>query len=384
MQSKYGQNDDEILFQNDDDDNGELINFDQFDEDEQDVITPVDKGKQQIQQTFGDQLQVMKDKEDEEQVIEDIVQFKQNEEQDNVANFGSMHRDEDFQSWKDENKQNDQNEQVQQTNQIDAMTERQEQQAQIIYQPGMIIDMKEFLQKPIDQQHLIQLTLVKDKSGTNKFHPKFLLYLSDQQKVFLCSAKRQAFSQQIHYVLSILQDKFDRKHKSCLGKIKGQGGIFKLFDTGDNPKDAKFLDKVRKELCLINFQNSKQTGQLRQSVIIPKIKDGQAYEFKPLNDADGLLKAYYSLQYKDQIMHFMNKNPIYNKEKKKYQLQFNDRVTMPSVKNCIIYDISCTDKNKFVLQFGKCAKKTYSVDICHPLSIIQGFAICISQFEGKH
>lgn len=43
---------------------------------------------------------------------------------------------------------------------------------------------------------------------------------------------------------------------------------------------------------------------------------------------------------------------------------------MPSVKNCIIYDINCTDKNKFVLQFGKCSKKTYSVDICHPLSIL--------------
>lgn len=48
-------------------------------------------------------------------------------------------------------------------------------------------------------------------------------------------------------------------------------------------------------------------------------------------------------------MHFMNKTPIYNKDKKKYQLQFNDRVTMPSVKNCIIHDINCTDKNKFVL-----------------------------------
>ncbi|CAK82183.1 unnamed protein product (macronuclear) [Paramecium tetraurelia] len=151
MQSKYEQNDDEILCQNDDDGNGEIINFEQFDEDEQNVITPVEKSKQQIQQTFGDQFQVQKEKEDEEQVIEDIVQFMQDEEQDNVANFGSMHRDEDFQSWKDENKQNDQNEQVQQTNQIDAMTERQEQQAQIIYQPGMIIDMKEFLQKPIDQ-----------------------------------------------------------------------------------------------------------------------------------------------------------------------------------------------------------------------------------------
>ncbi|CAD8052419.1 unnamed protein product [Paramecium primaurelia] len=379
MLSQQKENDDEILSENNDG-NVEIVNFEQFEEREEDIIIPLDNNFQSIQYTFGEQNQVLKK---EKNLFQEIVQFKKEDEQDNIANFGSMHCDEDFQSWKDENKQINEVEQVQQMNQIDAMTQRQEKQAQIIYQPDYIIDMKEFLQKPIDQQHLIQLTIVKDKNGINKFHHKYLLYLSGQPNRFLCSAKRQAFSQQIHYVLSILQDKFDRKHKSCLGKIKGSGGTFKLYDTGDNPKDVKFLDKVRKELCLINFQNSKQTGQIRQSVIIPKIKDGQAYEFKPLNDTDGLLKAYYSLEYKDQIMHFMNKIPIYNKEKNKYQLQFNDRVTMPSVKNCIIHDINCTDKNTFVLQFGKCAKKTYSVDICYPLSILQGFAISISQFEKK-
>ncbi|CAD8058598.1 unnamed protein product [Paramecium sonneborni] len=380
MLSQQDQNDDEILSDNG---NVEIINFDQFEQDEEENIIAVNNKNQQIQYTFGDQIQVQKGEIQKQKEIQEIVQFKQEVEHDRIANFGSLHREEDFQSWKDENKQNDQDQQVQQINQIDAMTERQENLSQLIYQPDYIIDMKEFLSKPIDQQHLMQLTLVKDKSGINKFHPKFLLYFSNQMKMFLCSAKRQAFSQQIHYVLSILQDKFDRKHKSCLGKIKGQSGIFKLFDTGDNPKEAKFLDKVRKELCLINFQNSKQTGQVRQSVIIPRIKDGQACEFKPLNDADGLLKAFYSLQYKDQIIHFMNKTPIYNKEKKKYQLQFNDRVTMPSVKNFILHDINCNDKNKFVLQFGKCAKKTYQLDICYPLSILQGFAICISQFEKK-
>ncbi|CAD8060448.1 unnamed protein product [Paramecium sonneborni] len=379
MFSNQEQSDDDIQCENNDG-NVEIINFDQFEEDEQGNKIDVDKNSQQIQYKLEDQIFIQKE---EQKEIQEIVQFKQDDEQEIIENFGSMHCEEDFQSLKDQSIQNVQEEQVEQIDQINTVLERQEYLSQMIYQPDQIIDMKDFLQKPIDQQYLIQLTLVKDKSGINKFHPKFLLYFSGKLKMFLCSAKRQAFSQQIHYILSILQDKFDRKHQSCLGKIKGQGGIFKLYDTGDNPKDAKFLDKVRKELCLINFKNSKQIGQIRQSVIIPRIKDGQVCEFKPLNETDGLLKAFYSLQYKDQIIHFMNKIPIYNKELKKYQLQFNDRVTMPSIKNFILHDINCHDKNKFVLQFGKCGKKTYQMDICHPLSILQGFAICISQFEKK-
>ncbi|CAK67452.1 unnamed protein product (macronuclear) [Paramecium tetraurelia] len=369
MLNQYEQNDDEIQSEN----NDEIINFDQFEDKEEEIINTSNDKLQSIQYPFEEQKQVLKQEGIIENVIEEMVQFKPEDEPDNIAKFGSMHCEEDFQSWRDENKQNNQDQQVQQ---IDTMTERQEQQAQIIYRPNLIVDMKEFLQKPIDQS----LDITDNHQGQ-----KWNKQVSSQIPIVFEWLTQQIFmfSKTIGFQLINSLYKFDRKHKSCLGKLKGYRGVFRLFDTGDNPKDAKFLDKVRKELCLINFQNSKQTGQIRQSVIVPKIKDGQPCEFKPLNDTDGLLKAYHSLQYKDQIMHFMNKIPIYNNEKKIYQLQFSDRVTMPSVKNCIIHDINCTDKNKFVLQFGKCAKKTYSVDISHPLSILQGFAICISQFEKK-
>jgi hypothetical protein len=46
---------------------------------------------------------------------------------------------------------------------------------------------KYFIYLKID--HIVQCTLIKDRSGTNRFHPKFLFYLSEI-KLFLCAAKK--------------------------------------------------------------------------------------------------------------------------------------------------------------------------------------------------
>lgn len=64
-----------------------------------------------------------------------------------------------------------------------------------------------------------------------------------------------------------------------------------------------------------------------------------------------------------------------------YVLNFSGRVTQASVKNFQL--VSPDDHDTVVLQFGRTAKDTFTMDYQWPLSPLQAFAICLSSFDYK-
>lgn len=76
-----------------------------------------------------------------------------------------------------------------------------------------------------------------------------------------------------------------------------------------------------------------------------------------------------------------NKEPYYNVETNSYSLNFNGRVTTPSVKNFQL--IHPLDPTYVTLTFGKVSKFRYILDYTYPWSGIQAFAIALAALDYK-
>ncbi|KAJ1512281.1 hypothetical protein HMI55_006296 [Coelomomyces lativittatus] len=79
------------------------------------------------------------------------------------------------------------------------------------------------------------------------------------------------------------------------------------------------------------------------------------------------------------IVVLKNRLPKYNADMRTYCLNFNGRVTLPSVKN---FQLSIFDESDVQLQFGRVGKDHFSMDVSHPLPLYMAFAICLSSFDA--
>ena len=70
-----------------------------------------------------------------------------------------------------------------------------------------------------------------------------------------------------------------------------------------------------------------------------------------------------------------NKAPRWNESLGAYCLNFNGRVTLPSVKNFQLQLEGASDPNQVSLQFGKTGDSTFTMDYSFPLSPLQAFQV---------
>lgn len=60
---------------------------------------------------------------------------------------------------------------------------------------------------------------------------------------------------------------------------------------------------------------------------------------------------------------------------------FRGRVTQPSKKNFQLTDDF--DEKRVYMQFGRNGKESFNLDVSHPFSMYQAFALALSTFEYK-
>lgn len=85
-----------------------------------------------------------------------------------------------------------------------------------------------------------------------------------------------------------------------------------------------------------------------------------------------------------------NKAPRWHEQLQCWCLNFKGRVTVASVKNFQLVaaaephqNVSVTEQERVILQFGKIGKDIFTMDYRYPLSAFQAFAICLSSFDTK-
>ncbi|CAD8101704.1 unnamed protein product [Paramecium primaurelia] len=267
--------------------------------------------------------------------------------------------------------------------QVNVMTERLNNQNLIFYAPQYIPDIQQFLTSPIPIGKIVQCTFIKNKKGLCYFYPKFELFFSESLK-FLCAGKRQTTKRKSNYIISSDVDIFNSNNKSvCLGNLKygTAENQFNLYDNGNDPNKTNQLETTRKEYAVYSYKKS-SLGVKSINVLIPSIINGQQQDFKPISQNEGIQKAFIQ-QKNENVMQLVSKPPTFSEEKNAYQLKFTQRVRSASNKNFILISNNQENDQEFLMQFGKCGEYYYNLDICYPLSILQAFALCITQFEVK-
>lgn len=190
---------------------------------------------------------------------------------------------------------------------------------------------------PIPQSAgIIECTITRNKSGFNRFYPKYTLMLSEGEK-FLLNGKKRGANKTANYMITLDQDNLKRKGKGFLGKLRANflGTEFNIFDNGENPKKTTPKEAVRNELGSVVYESNVlgSKGPRKMKVLIPMLnKDGNPVEWKPVEKGESMSEQYKDNK-KSNMLVFNNKFPKWNDTVQAYVLNFNGRVDQASVKN---------------------------------------------------
>jgi hypothetical protein len=143
-----------------------------------------------------------------------------------------------------------------------------------------------------------------------------------------------------------------------------------------------------KDLACIMYDANRmgKGGPRKMKVGVPDVEEGKC-EFKHFSHgATGSASMLTSLQSINatNLVPMLNKPPKWNETKGAYSLDFGGRVTRASVKNFQLVDaIHDPDHNNVILQHGRVAQDKFTMDVQHPMSLLQAFAVCLSSLHQK-
>jgi len=233
------------------------------------------------------------------------------------------------------------------------------------------------------------------KRGPFGAFPTYVMYLDGRDTtvttladaVPILVARKRKKAKCTHYVIGDdgAERALNEAHPSYVGKLKANfiGTRFELLDSGARPRawgnaghlgaDSDSEDDVPPRRAL---------AHVRYAVNILGIAGPRALEVDLLDDAG------------DTIRHALESaRPRWNSTHRAYVLDFNGRVTRPSVKNFQLVSrtarasepaaVADATPPPVVAQFGRVDDDLFTLDFAYPFSPLAAFAACLSAFESK-
>ena len=257
---------------------------------------------------------------------------------------------------------------------------------------GEIDDLSEFVLRPAPEGVTIKCRVTREKRGVERsVYPAYYLFLEREEggkKIFLLGARKRKKSKSSNYLISVDATDLSRKGDNFIGKLRANfvGTSFTVFDSGVNPSLRHALpdgSNVRQELAAAIYETNVLgfKGPRKMTVVIPAMThDHKRIEVKPKSDSGTLLERWKSTNMTD-LLELHNKQPVWSDETQAYVLNFHGRVTQASVKNFQL--VHSADEDYIVLQFGRIAENTFTLDYNFPMCALQAFAIALSSFDSK-
>lgn len=252
----------------------------------------------------------------------------------------------------------------------------------------------------------LHCTLTRIKTGWTKFSRKFALH--SDKGTFLAVGIKRPRNRTSNYLVSTHEIDTSTENDDYIGKIRSNftGSEFIAYDCGMNPRKLNkckessplsLVSQVREELATISYESSllgkKKAGPRQISVVLPhvRVQNGECIPIpcRPLHhEVDGLLaladhwsQTAVTHGQEPLVKTYTNKPAKWSSSMRSYTLNFNNRQSVPSVKNFQL--VTANDKNDIFLQFCKCDADKFSLDFRFPLSPFQAFAIAISALDYK-
>lgn len=261
------------------------------------------------------------------------------------------------------------------------------------------------------QRHALNLAPLPNRTGSVKAtlrrhrgtglfsQHQFLLFIdSDEnsQPVLLAVAQRTAAtrgSMKPHYIISSSphEQRFDRSSPHFLARLAGNlmGSHYVLHGRGANPADTTIRQpggqQWREELLELRFKKPTDAPRSME-VAIPRIRyDGTRTELRPSEPEQGLSRAWCSNS-QDEFHYLSSPPAVWDEHRKVYSMNFYGRVGRASAKN---FQLASTlkdfqqDTGGLCMQFGRVEDDSFNIDVGHPLSPLQAFAIALSMFDHR-
>ncbi|XP_053462470.1 tubby-related protein 2 [Nycticebus coucang] len=252
-------------------------------------------------------------------------------------------------------------------------------------------DMEAYVLQPVIRGITLQCRISRDKHGLEKtMFPSYYLYMEagNGRKHFLLAGRKRKRSKTSNYVISVDPTDLSRDGYNFVGKVRSNvlGTKFTIFNNGVNPSRKNFFQdtaQIRQELGVVCYETNVfgLRGPRKMTVIIPAVdSQNQRIIFQPLNEQESLMSRFQRGSTQGLVL-LQNKTPLWCEESSAYVLNFSGRVTRASVKNFQI--VHPEDPRYLLLQFGRVAPDTFTMDFCYPLCPLQAFAICLSSLDGK-
>ncbi|KAK6157354.1 hypothetical protein DH2020_011602 [Rehmannia glutinosa] len=275
-----------------------------------------------------------------------------------------------------------------------------------LHQPGKIT-FPSSLRKPGPRDSPFQCLIKRDKKKST-----FYLYLAlspsftDKGK-FLLAARRYRSGAHTEYIISLDAGDLSQGSKAYVGKLRSDflGTNFTIYDSqpphsGAKPANSKagrrFASKqISPQVPATNFEIGhisykfnllKSRGPRRMVCTLTcpssdKIPSENYQDNSKTKRPEASAPGYTVLK---------NKAPRWHEHLECWCLNFHGRVTVASVKNFqMVATIDPSkpggkgDEETVLLQFGKVADDTFTMDYREPLSAFQAFAICLTSFGTK-
>ncbi|XP_015899184.3 tubby-like F-box protein 7 [Ziziphus jujuba] len=247
----------------------------------------------------------------------------------------------------------------------------------------------------------------------NKKASTFYLYLAltpsftDKGK-FLLAARKYRHGAHTEYIISLATDDISQGSNAYVGKLSSDflGTNFTIYDSLPPHSGAKpainracrrFASKqISPQVPAGNFEVGrvsykfnllKSRGPRRMVCSLNCPWSGETDLEKSPEDSKMMKKPDYAAS---GCTVLRNKAPRWHEHLQCWCLNFHGRVTVASVKNFqLVATIDQSqpggkgDEETVLLQFGKVAEDTFTMDYRQPLSAFQAFAICLTSFGTK-
>lgn len=170
----------------------------------------------------------------------------------------------------------------------------------------------------------------------------------------------------VSYELNVLRTRGPRRMRCTMHLIP----ISAIQEGGTAPTPLKFTSCLNEHASTMPISKGKKPG----------VEFGSA----------GSSNTPESTQSAREPLILKNKAPRWHEQLQCWCLNFKGRVTVASVKNFQLVaaaepsqNVSVSEQEKVILQFGKIGKDIFTMDYRYPLSAFQAFAICLSSFDTK-
>jgi tubby-related protein 1 len=235
---------------------------------------------------------------------------------------------------------------------------------------------------------LVQCVIIRDKSSMhNRLYPTYELVLQENLKPLIL-AQKQEMNRMSNYRMydmtrGVVSTKLSKKSGNYLGKLKSMSSNRTEYVLVGNKE-------VKEEYAGILFDRMNLLNQLKDgsqprkmTLLLPKIdsktQEPIAYQLEKegADSMSELLKKNTDVILSPNFHLFETKDPIF--EGGNYRLNFNGRVSVPSVKNFQL--VSLDDNDDIICQFGKVGDDRFHLDYKAPLNAFQAFALALCQFN---